>query len=60
MVALRSGGRAVERRTLNRGDCGSIPPAAVSKIRQLKTGGPFYLVSMPGEVKYPICVRVNV
>ena len=45
----------------------SIPPAAVSKIRQfrsphiclclseetLKAGGPFYLVSMPGEVKDP-------
>ena len=62
-----SGGRAVERRTVNRGDCGSIPPNAVSKLRQfcsphiclclseetLKAGGPFYLVSMPGEVKYP-------
>ena len=47
---------------------GSIPPAAVSKLRQfhsphiclclseetLKAGGPFYLVSMPGEVKDPI------
>ena len=43
------------------------PPTAVSKLRQmcdeqnylcllketLKAGGPFYLVSMPGEVKYP-------
>ena len=61
------GGRAVERRTVNRGDGGSIPPAAVSKLRQirlprgclclseetLKAGGPFYLVSMPGEVKDP-------
>ena len=45
----------------------SIPPAAVSKIRQfrsphiclclseetLNAGGPFCLVSMPGEVKDP-------
>ena len=63
-----SGGRAVERRrTANREDGGSIPPATVSKLRQfhsphiclclseetLKAGGPFYLVSMPGEVKDP-------
>ena len=61
------GGRAVERRTVNRGDGGSIPPTAVSKLRQfrspyiclclseeiLKAGGPFYLVSMPGEVNDP-------
>ena len=61
------GGRAVERRTVNRGDGGSIPPTAVSKLRQfrsphiclclseetLKASGPFYLVSMPGEVKVP-------
>ena len=66
---MGSSGRGVERRTVNRGDGGSIPPAAVSKCRQfrsphsclclseetLKTGGPFYLVSvyMPGEVKIP-------
>ena len=45
----------------------SIPPTAVSKVRQfrsphiclclsektLKADGPFYLVSMPGEVKDP-------
>ena len=57
----------VERRTVNRGDGGSIPPTAVLKLRQfcsphiclclldetLKAGGPFYLVSMPGEVKDP-------
>ena len=63
----RSGGHAVEPRTVNRGDGGSIPPTAVSKLRQflsphiclclseetLKAGGPFYLVSMPGEVKDP-------
>ena len=64
-----SGGRAVERRTVNRGDShsGSIPSTAVSKLRQfrsphlclclseetLKAGGPFCLVSMPGEVKDP-------
>ena len=49
---------------MNRGDGGSIPPAAVSKLGQfnspticlclseetLKAGGPFYLVSMSGEV----------
>ena len=68
-----SGGRAVERWTVYWGDGGSIPPAAVSKLRQfrsphiclclseetLKVGGPFYLVSMPGEVKDPT-QRVNV
>ena len=57
----------VERRTVSRRDGGSIPPTAVSKPRQfrsphislclsvgtLKTGGPFHLVSMPGEVKDP-------
>ena len=31
-----SGGRAVERRTVNRGDGGSMPPTAVSKLRQLR------------------------
>ena len=52
---------------VSRRDGGSIPPAAVSKLRQfhsprnclclseetLKAGGPFYLVFMPGEVKDP-------
>ena len=60
-------GRTVERQTVNRGDGGLIPPTAVLKLRQfhsphiclclseepLKAGGPFYLVSMPREVKYP-------
>ena len=63
---VRSGGRAVERWTVNRGDGGSIQPTTISKLRQfrsphiacvfrkrLKAGGPFYLVSMPGEVKDP-------
>ena len=64
---MGSGGRTVEHWTINRGDGGSIPPNAVSKLRQfhsphislclseetLKTGGPFCLVSMPGEVKDP-------
>ena len=64
---VRSDGRAVERRTVNRGDYGSIPPTAISKLRQfcsphiclclseetLNAGGSFYLVSMPGEVKDP-------
>ena len=64
---MGSGGCTVEHRTISRGDGGSFPPAAVSKLRQfrsphiclrlseetLKAGGPFYLVSMPGEVKDP-------
>ena len=59
--SLGSGGRAVERRTVNRGDGGSIPPIAISKLRYfrsphiclclteetLKAGGCLYLVSMP-------------
>ena len=67
MVAVGSGGRAVERRTVNRGDGGSIPSTAVSKLRQfrlphiclclleetLNAGSPLYLVPMPEEVKYP-------
>ena len=70
---MGSGGRAVEHRTVNRGDGGSIPPTAVSKLRQfrsphiclclseetLKAGGPFYLMSIPGGVKAPT-QRVNV
>ena len=62
---MGSGGRAIERRTVNRGVGGSIPPTAISKLRQfllpyiclclseeaLKADGPFYLVSRPGEVK---------
>ena len=66
-TTVGSGGHAVERRTVNRVDGGSIPPIAVSKLSQfcsrdiclclseetLKVGGPFYLVSMPGEVKDP-------
>ena len=32
-----SGGRAVERRSVNRGDSGSIPPTAVSKLRQFRS-----------------------
>ena len=67
VTQVRSCGQAVVRRIVNRGDSGSIPPTAVSKRRQfffnshclclseetLKPGGPFYLVSMPGEVKDP-------
>ena len=66
-TVVGSGSRAVERRTVNRGDGGSIPPTAVSKLRQfrsphiclclseetLKAGGPFYLVSMSEEGKDP-------
>ena len=63
----------VERRTVTQGEDGSIPPAAVSKLRQfrsphiacifrktLKAGGSFYLVSMPGEVKDPTRVTCSV
>ena len=64
---MGSSGCAVERWTVSRGDGGSIPPTAVSEIRQfcssyiclclleetLKASGPFYLASMPGEVKDP-------
>ena len=32
-----SGGRPVERRTVNREDGGSIPPTAVSKLRQFRS-----------------------
>ena len=60
-------GRAVERRTVNRKDRGSIPRTAISKLRQfrsphicmclseeiLKADVPFYLVSTPGEGKDP-------
>jgi len=66
-LLVGSGGRVVECWTVNRGDGGSIPPTAVSKLTQfrsphiclclseetLKAGGPFYVVSMPGEVKDP-------
>ena len=66
-MIVGSSGRTVECRTVNRGDSGSIQPTAVSRLRQfrsphiclclleetLKTGGPFYLVSMPGEAKDP-------
>ena len=65
LIQVGSGGHAVEHRTVNRGDGGSITPTTVSKLRQfrlphiclclseetLKAGGPFYLVS--GEVKDP-------
>ena len=58
---------AIERRTVNQEEGGSIPPTVVSKLRQfhssyiclclseetLKASGPFYLVFMPGEVKDP-------
>ena len=64
MNVVWSGGRAVERRSVNRGDGGSTPPTAVSKLRRFrlphnclclseetpKAGGPFYLVSMPAYI----------
>ena len=54
-----SGGRALERRTVNRGDGGSIPPAVFSKLHicmglsedTIQAGGSLYLVSMSGEIK---------
>ena len=36
-IWLRSGGHAVERRTVNRGDGGSIPPTTVSKLGQFRS-----------------------
>ena len=62
-----SGDHAVERQTVNQWDGGSIRPVTVSKLRQfclphiclcpsedtLKASDPFFLVSMPGEVKNP-------
>ena len=32
-----SGGHAVERRTVNRGDGGSIPPTAISKVFEFRS-----------------------
>ena len=60
-------GRAPDCQSSLEGDGGSIPPTAAMKLRQfrsphiclclseetLKAGGPFYLVSMLGEVKDP-------
>ena len=34
-IIVRSGGRAVERRTVSRGDGGSNPPTAVSKLKAI-------------------------
>ena len=67
LIQVGSSGRVVEHQTVNRGDGGLIPPTTVLKLRQfrsrhiclclseetLKANGPVYLVSMPGEVKYP-------
>ena len=61
---VRSSGRLVERRNVNRGDSISVTWTAVSKFcsphiclclseETLKAGGSFYLVSMPGEIKDP-------
>ena len=67
IFTMGSSGRTVECQTVNREDGGSIPPTAVFiQLRRfrsphiclclseetLKAGGPFYLVSMPGEVKW--------
>ena len=37
LTLVGSGGRMVERRTVNRGDGGSIPPITVSKLRQFRS-----------------------
>ena len=34
---MKNGGRAVGHRTVNRGDDGSMPPTAVSKLRQFRS-----------------------
>ena len=41
-MIVGSYGRAVERGTVNRGDGGSIPPTAVSKLRQFRIGFRFF------------------
>ena len=51
-LKVRSSGRVVERRTVNRGDCGSIPPAAVSKHRQFRI--PHICLSFGRETKSPV------
>ena len=62
---VESNGRTVDHWAINRGDGGSIPPPAISKLRQfhsphiclclseetLKADGPLYLVPMLEEVK---------
>ena len=48
---LGSGGRAVERRTVNRGDGGSIPPAAVSKLMQFRSFIPHLPLSFGRDTK---------
>ena len=63
VIVHRSGGRAVERRTVNRGKVvqshlplfRNFAISFTSRLSDetLKSGGPFYLVSMPGEVKDP-------
>ena len=57
-ITVRRVGGAAERRTVNRGAGGLIPPDAVWKLslylseETIKAGGLFSLVSVPGEVKY--------
>ena len=52
---MGSGGRVVERRTVNRGDGGSIPPTAVSKFRQI--GSPHICLCLSEETlkAYVLC-----
>ena len=67
LLGIESGERWSRGRATVNQETGSIPPTVVSKLRQfcsshiclclseetLKAGGPFYLVSMSGEVKDP-------
>ena len=64
---INCGKRWSRGRGVSRGDSGSIPPSAVSKLSQFRSpniclclseetitaDGPFYLVSVPGDVKNP-------
>ena len=64
-LKVRNSGHSVDHWTVNRGNGDSIPTAAILKLRQfhsltlpvseekLKSSGPFYLVSMSGELKDP-------
>ena len=50
---MGSGCCAVESWTVNRGGRWFNPNCLCLSEETLKAGGPFYLVSMPGEVKDP-------
>ena len=48
---MGSGGSAVERRTVNRRDGGSIPPIAISKLRNFVLGDLFALIGLAIKMK---------